>query len=243
MPRGGTKIYCPGCESFSVCRAFPPTDLGFPKAQRRYRTDHEDIAWFRRGRECLGCGHRFLTAEVEESFIEELVDLRRRLARKNRAVYRRIKRGKPWLKRDESIPRYVAEQFIRASAWWLTHSSGQAVRAPRHADRMYLSDHGWAVDFGANTFLVGKAIERCRDALDKFLDDASSIGLPSLEDVKKTLKRHISGAVANVDGNEYEGYYPISDEDLVFGAQSIDVEDGANFIIEEAGVADLLLEG
>jgi len=72
MKKGGTNIYCPGCKSFTVCRAIPPTRTGKPKAQRWHRTDHEDISWFRRGRECLSCGHLFLSAEVDEAFIEEL---------------------------------------------------------------------------------------------------------------------------------------------------------------------------
>jgi len=242
MPKGGTKIYCPGCRTFNVCRAFSPTQLGKPKAQRWHRTDYQDIAWFRRGRECLSCGHKFLSAEVDESFIEELVELRERLAEKNKVIVRKIRRRAPWLKREETIPRDVAERFIAATAWWLTHSSGQPIRAPGHADRIYMSDHGWAVDFGANTFLVGKAIERCRNALNEFLDEAASGRIPLLKEVKNTLKHHVSGAVANIDGYEYQGYYPIDNRDLVFGAQSIDVEDAANFIISESGVAELLLD-
>lgn len=54
----------------------------------------------------------------------------------------------------------IAESFIRKSAWWLKHYR-RPVRAPKHAKRLYLSDHGWAVDFGGNSFLVGKAIEPC----------------------------------------------------------------------------------
>jgi hypothetical protein len=55
----------------------------------------------------------------------------------------------------------TAVRFIRASAWWLTQYH-KPVRAPKHADHVHMSVHGWAVDFGANSFLVGKAIERCR---------------------------------------------------------------------------------
>ena len=241
MAKGGTKIYCPGCKTFSVCRAISPTAIGEPKAQRWHRTDHEDIAWFRRGRECLDCGHKFLTAEVDEEFINELVEQRERLAKKQKAIIRRLKRKKPWLKRKETIPLEVADAFIRATAWWLTHSSGQPVRAPGHADRIYLhSQHGWAVDFGANTFLVGKAIERCRNALNDCLDEASKGRIPLKSEVLNSLKRHVSGAVANVDGNEYWDY-PITGVDLTFGAQSIDVKDAANFILRESGIEELLL--
>jgi len=240
--KGGTKIYCPGCKSFSVCKAISPTKIGEPKAQRWHRTDYHDIAWFRRGRECLICGHKFLSAEVDEAFIEELVELRERLAEKQKASIGAIRRKTPWLKREETIPLELAERFIRATAWWLTHSSGSPVRAPGHADRIYRSQHGWAVDFGANTFLVGKAIERCRNKINDYLDEAATGRIPLKSDVIASLKRQVSGAVANIDGYEYAGYYPIENQDIVFGAQSIDVSDAARFMMQESGIEDLLLD-
>lgn len=78
--QGGTRVYCPYCESEQVCRAFNPSQLAFESGQRWYRTDHEDIHWFRRARECLHCGNEFLTAELEEEFLSELVELRNALA-------------------------------------------------------------------------------------------------------------------------------------------------------------------
>ena len=242
MAKGGTKIYCPNCKSFSVCKAISPTKIGKPKAQRWYRTDHQDIAWFRRGRSCLNCGHKFLSAEVDELFIQELVELRERLAEKQKSAIRKIHRQKPWLRRNEIIPLDIAKKFIRATAWWLTHYSGKPVRAPGHADRIYKSHHGWAVDFGANTFLVGKAIERCRNVINDYLDEAANGRIPLKSEVIASLKRQISGAVANIDGYEYAGYYPIDDRDLVFGAQSIDVSDAAEFMLDESGIVGLLLD-
>jgi len=94
----------------------------------------------------------------------------------------------------------MAERFIRASAWWLTHSSYRPVRAPRHAEHLYMSHHGWAVDFGANTFLVGKAIERCRVILDRCRDEAATGQVLLRADVEAKLKKAISGAVANSNG-------------------------------------------
>lgn len=242
MAKGGTEIYCPGCKSFSVCRGVSPTNIGKPKAQRWYRTDYQDIAWFRRGRECLDCGHKFLTAEVDEAFIEELVELRERLAEKQKATIRAIQRKTPWLKRNEKIPIEVARSFIRATAWWLTHFSGSPVRAPGHSGRIYESHHGWAVDFGANTFLVGKAIERCREKINEYLDEATKGRIPLKSEVVASLKRQVSGAVANVDGFEYAGFYPVDNQYMVFGAQSIDVSDAANFMIRESGIEYLLLD-
>jgi hypothetical protein len=129
----------------------------------------------------------------------------------------------------------TAEEFIRSTAWWLTHSSFRAVRAPRHADRLfYLPDHGWAVDFGANSFLVGKAIERCKMVLDRSRDEAAAGQVVSRSDIEARLKQAISGAVANSNGEEYGGCYPIRNGRLKFGAQAISVDDGARFMIDES---------
>jgi len=212
-----------------------------PRERRWYRSDHTDIQWFRRGRECLTCRHAFLTAEVTEDFIEELVELREKLAKKNQESITRIRKKAPWIVREEMIPKEIAQQFIRRSAWWLTHSSGMPVRARGHARRIYKSQHGWTVVFGGNSFLVGKAVERCRNEINNFFEEASSGKLPRLSDLKKLLCRQISGAVANNDGYEYDGYYPITDGQLIFGAQAIDVNDGADYLIEEAELGTLFL--
>lgn len=79
MPRvaqGGTQIWCPECEEVRVCAAVNPSTLGNPSGQRWYKQRHVDIQWFRRGRICQTCGHQFLTAEVNEQFLDELVELR-----------------------------------------------------------------------------------------------------------------------------------------------------------------------
>ena len=47
----------------------------------------------------------------------------------------------------------IAERFIRASAWWLTHYRGP-VRARGFGERLYMSDYGWAVEFGLQ-FILG----------------------------------------------------------------------------------------
>ncbi len=187
MTAGGTRIYCPSCNSFSVCKAISPTKIGKSKSQRWLRTDYKDIAWFRRGRRCLSCGHVFLTAEVEEAFIEELVELRKRVATKQKSVVNKLKRNTPWIKRNETIPLEVAESFVRSTAWWIGHPSGP-VRAPNHAGRIYKSHHGWAIKFGANTFLVGKAIERCRNKINDFFELAAMGQLPTKSEVKNSLK-------------------------------------------------------
>jgi len=78
---GGTKMYCPKCKKICICRAIPLNEIvGYKPAQRWYRTDHPDINWFRRGRQCLTCYEHFVTSEVNEKFISELVELRNALS-------------------------------------------------------------------------------------------------------------------------------------------------------------------
>lgn len=242
MAKGGTRIYCPRCKEFTVCQALSPRALGEPKHRRWHRTAHRDISWFRRARRCATCGHKFLSAEIEETLLEELTELRALVAKKQTQTVRQLRRRTSWLRREEDIPREVARRFVKASAWWLTHSSGMPVRAPGHADRLSHSHHGWELEFGANVFLVGKAIARCRDALNDFFDHAARGALPRLTDVRRTLHQRISGAVANYNGDEYQGYYPISDGQLVFGAQAIDLDEGVNFLLEESGASTLFLD-
>lgn len=74
--QGGTKKWCPSCEKIQVCTAVNPSKIAYESGQRWYKEDHQDINWFRRGLVCQSCNHEWLTAEVEENFLEELVELR-----------------------------------------------------------------------------------------------------------------------------------------------------------------------
>jgi len=53
--------------------------FGVASNQRRYFRNHSDIQWFRRALICQKCGHQWLTAELPEEFLNELVQLRNAL--------------------------------------------------------------------------------------------------------------------------------------------------------------------
>jgi hypothetical protein len=74
--QGGTRKWCPRCKTTRVVKAVNPSSLGVKSGQRWYRKDHQDIQWFRRGQECQTCWHEWLSAEVPERYIDELVELR-----------------------------------------------------------------------------------------------------------------------------------------------------------------------
>lgn len=79
MGRSPAKMYCTFCEDITPCRSvnFSEYDLGSDR--RFYKVDHSDIQWFRRLRVCDICSTDFMTAEVEEGFLDELVKLREAL--------------------------------------------------------------------------------------------------------------------------------------------------------------------
>ena len=75
---GGTDMWCPKCEKITTCKAVSPRDVTkFVSSSRRlYKKKHDDVHFFRRGRICLACRHKFLSAEAREDFLTELVELR-----------------------------------------------------------------------------------------------------------------------------------------------------------------------
>jgi len=79
VSKGGTQMYCASCGQVQVCRAVPTTDLGHESGQRWYSLQYTDLQWFRRGRECQECADTWLTSEIREDFLRELIELREAL--------------------------------------------------------------------------------------------------------------------------------------------------------------------
>lgn len=241
MAKGGTQIYCPKCGSNQICRAVPPTALGERSARRLTMENHEDIRWFRRGRECLSCGYKFLTGELHEAFIDELVELLGAWLAKARNGVRTAGRAAAKRKRVETVSLEEAQAFIRASAKW-DHPSWSIVNAPRHAKRVYKHHLGWAIDFGANTFLPGMAVARGFSEIESIMNDIAEGKVVFREDAIRRLKHVISGCVAGHDGNEYGGFYPMDGDYLTFGTQFIDAADGAELILEWGDPREILMK-
>ncbi len=78
--KGGIEKWCPNCKEWRVSSASNPTTQGQRSGQRWLKTTHPDIRWFRRALTCKVCYHQWLTAEVQEDFLEELGKLRDSLA-------------------------------------------------------------------------------------------------------------------------------------------------------------------
>ena len=176
---------------------------------------------------------QFVTYLQKEDEVEEEVEIKKKKKRE-KEVINKIYTSNSWLKREETIPLDLAESFIRVTANWNHPTAHRYVSAPKHADNIYNnSKYGWAVDFGSNSFLVGKAIERCKNAINEYIESQRD---RNLSELKERLARHISGAVATGNNYEYSGCYPIEDGYMKFGVQGIYVEDGVNFLIRRLGL-------
>ena len=79
MGRSPAKMYCTTCEEITPCRSVNFSEFGLENDRRFYKVDHSDIQWFRRLRVCDDCASDFVTAEVDERFLDELVKLREAL--------------------------------------------------------------------------------------------------------------------------------------------------------------------
>lgn len=69
---------CPNCNNTTCCEAIRISERERARESRGlfYSADHKDIRWIRRGRMCRYCFYRFVTADVSEAFLNELVRLR-----------------------------------------------------------------------------------------------------------------------------------------------------------------------
>ena len=76
VSQGGTQMWCPHCKKVTVCAGINPSALMGKSGQRWLKNEHKDVHWFRRGRRCKECRKGFVTAELLESFLDELIELR-----------------------------------------------------------------------------------------------------------------------------------------------------------------------
>jgi len=131
------------------------------------------------------------------------------------------------------VSKAMAVAFIEKSAWWLTHVSGP-VRAPGYASRMEGNESSWRLTYGANTFHVTRAIVKCSKELQKFLQknrDNPKFTEDTLTELKQCLSASVCGCVSGYGGQMYDQYRMDKDE-MVFGAQAINVKEFINCFFE-----------
>ena len=136
------------------------------------------------------------------------------------------------LKNTTGVQLYAAKFIIEECAYW-NHPNAGWVKAKKHAERIEIGGFGYEIRFGANYFLVGLAISRCVDTLSALIDSwEKNNDKYSMQLLTEKLNLHIRGAIANNDGCEYKGYYPIHGNRIIFGTQAIDVKTFVGIIIE-----------
>ena len=69
----------------------------------------------------------------------------------------------------------LAQDLIKASAFWVEHPQG-ITPAPGMSDRIVIGFHGWELTFGANSFLIERAILLCKRTVLEELDHAQKSG-------------------------------------------------------------------
>lgn len=139
----------------------------------------------------------------------------------------------------KQIPKYLAERLVKDSAYWYGHPKGK-VRAPKHADNVVLGPIGWEVEFGANKFLIGMAIEQSKKCVLRHIEDSVSKDV-SVNRLILTdeLNRIVRGAVSNYQDEVYMTLWGVSDGHMRFGTQSICLKDFTSSFIEMFEIGSL----
>jgi len=144
-----------------------------------------------------------------------------------RAAVDRLFDGKRRVRSD------VAEGLVAESIWWLTHNSGHPVRAPKFGKRV----EGGRLALGANTFRVAEAILKCVDAVLMILGKVELAPTAQTE-LETALVTAICSSVSSANGGTYRRY-PVTDGEMVFGAQAISVEDFIKQFLRRIGMCRL----
>lgn len=78
-------MWCPNCEKETVCRVIPESGLFDKSWERMYYRD-SDIHSFQRVRACNTCLQNFVTAEIYEDALRELIQEHTRLIKALKAL-------------------------------------------------------------------------------------------------------------------------------------------------------------
>ena len=140
------------------------------------------------------------------------------------------------LNMPENISDMLIFDFIKKCIWWETHSSGKPVRAPNFAYRASSGPSGWALEFGANYFLVEKFLRSSKVLLGQYVE-AGLNGFKLREsEVRKALRELIQSSVANYSLSVYEKY-PVDSGKMMFGAHSISMSDAEEYLLMDTGLS------
>lgn len=115
--------------------------------------------------------------------------------------------------------------LVAESAYWYGHPQGPA-RAPKHSDRLQIGPYGHELEFGANKFLVERALDSCLQYIDRCLDWMEKSGRKAAWDAARPdLALRVADSVSNHCDELFGGLYPRDSRGYMhFGTQAIHVD-------------------
>lgn len=117
----------------------------------------------------------------------------------------------------------LAVELIKESVWWETHPSG-SIQAPGFAKHIYENSGEWKITFGANTFLISRAVHGCCKVIENWLPRQSGpIAQLPWATLQTELASVLRGSVSNFIGEIYQRYTGGSNEQIVFGSHAISI--------------------
>lgn len=94
----------------------------------------------------------------------------------------------------------------------------------------------WGIEFGANHFLITRAVQRCARTLLEYVPGVEERhDIFRRTDLIRVLRPAFPASVSNYNLDEY-GHYAPTKGHLVFGAQSICVDYAACYVIRASGL-------
>jgi len=182
----------------------------------------------------------------------EAQDIERNLWQHEKSLLeRKVRRCRSHLRKlgtRESVPREVAQRFVEYSAYWIDHPY-TTPPCPGDAGYLYGSDPDWCI-YDGNTFVVGRAILRCRKILQEFLQDAVKGVTLDFQALRSRLTNAVRQSVENYNGDEYS-LFPVRNgiyhgdeyfdlEYMKFGTKGIVISYFVNLILEKVPVEGVL---
>lgn len=141
----------------------------------------------------------------------------------------------------EKLRRLITEEgpnpdaLFRVVAWstFWDHPSGKWVKAPSFANRIEVGLLGPCVRFGANSFLVGRAVSRCAQLIAKYHENAEYT--PAVyQSLKSSLDYQIRSSVGNYKDQEYPTPFAVVGDFMKLGSHGIYLPEATKAILYTA---------
>lgn len=144
--------------------------------------------------------------------------------------------GLRWRVVDYETMRFL----IKRSVWWKQPKNGW-VRAMGHADNIVVYRNSRVLKFGANYFLIEKAIQSAMIDLDSFVEEFNeeSKSTDNLSKLKLEIRHALLHSVSHQNKGDYPGEYPCKNGKMLFGTTAVDIDEFIDALLETTHVINL----